>query len=361
MAEAPSPDCEVHFKVVDEIGQGDQPPLSPIPVMLGNTPIPDANQESSQFLPRFSETPPTLPFMENRLSNHHRQNAETQILVKPEPYNGKDDWDEYLSHFQDCAELGRWSNRTKLLFLAASLRGQARTFYMSLSAEDKESYQSLINKLNQRFGSTRNQNRWLSKLEMRRRLPEESIAVLGDDIRQMAQRAYYNLDLNAQEALALNQLYKIISLEMKCRCIDKDCRTVAEAVDVIERYESIIGDGADKRKSNVRAVESTTASKQTYDDRRAKEDLSTSQVISALQNLTSRLDRLENNATRNQGRFEKPYQQTKTCYICQSPEHFMKSCPYRDRTQQYHQGKQNQSSTNSKNTKSQGNARPLAH
>lgn len=38
-----------------------------------------------------------------------------------------------------------------------------------------------------------------------------------------------------------NHFYKVISLEMKCRCID----TTAEAVGVIERYESIIGDGVE--------------------------------------------------------------------------------------------------------------------
>lgn len=75
---------------------------------------------------------------------------------------------------------------------------------------------------------------------MSKRSPGESKAVLGDDIRQMAQRAYYNLNALAQEALALNQLYKVISLDMKCRCIDKDCRTVAEAVDVIERYSLLV-------------------------------------------------------------------------------------------------------------------------
>lgn len=64
---------------------------------------------------------------------------------------------------------------------------------------------------------------------MRKRLPDESIAILGDDILQMVQRAYHNLDALAQEALALNQPYKVISLEMKCRCIDKDCQIVAEA------------------------------------------------------------------------------------------------------------------------------------
>jgi hypothetical protein len=40
-----------------------------------------------------------------------------------------------------------------------------------------------------------------------------------------------NIDTLAQEALALNQLYKSISLEMKSKCIDKECETVATAVD----------------------------------------------------------------------------------------------------------------------------------
>jgi hypothetical protein len=43
----------------------------------------------------------------------------------------------------------------------------------------------------------------------------------------------------AQEALALNQLYKSISLEMKSKCIDKECETVATAVDIVEKHEAI--------------------------------------------------------------------------------------------------------------------------
>ena len=84
---------------------------------------------------------------------------------------------------------------------------------------------------------------------MRRWEPRESIAAVGDGIRQMAQKAYCNLDSLAQESLALNQLYNVISLKMKCRCIEKDCRTVSKAVDVIERYEAIMGDYSDRKKA----------------------------------------------------------------------------------------------------------------
>ena len=143
----------------------------------------------------------------NRDASWHYQGPN----LKPEPYSGQENWEEYISHFENCADLCQWDRRQKVLMLAASLRGQARTFYMSLSREEQNSYRSLVSTLNHRFGSSRHQNRWLAKLEMRRRESGESIAAVGDDIRQMAQKAYCNLDPLAQEALALNQLY-IISL-----------------------------------------------------------------------------------------------------------------------------------------------------
>jgi hypothetical protein len=55
----------------------------------------------------------------------------------------------------------------------------------------------------------------------------------------MAQKANRKLETLAQKALALNQLYKSIPLEMKSKCIDKECETVATAVDIIEKHEAI--------------------------------------------------------------------------------------------------------------------------
>ncbi|MCG7866921.1 MAG: hypothetical protein JAY74_11180 [Candidatus Thiodiazotropha taylori] len=252
--------------------------------------------------------------------------------VKPDPYSGQESWEEYISHFENCADLSKWDHRQKVLMLAASLRGQARTFYMSLACEQKNSYRSLVASLNQRFGSSRHQNRWLAKLEMRRREPNESIAAVGDDIRQMAQKAYCNLDSLAQEALALNQLYKIVSLEMKCRCIDRDCRTVAEAVDVIERYEAIMGDNSDRKRSNMRTIDSSPLNKAESQRLQKKPTIET-----ALERIEARLDRLERQnqfqqqTVPKQGvNAQKPTK--RTCFTCNSPFHLYKNCPYNNQS-----------------------------
>ena len=73
------------------------------------------------------------------------------------------------------------------------------------------------------------------------RRQNESIAELGDDLRCMSQRAYSSLNNEAKEMLALNQLYKSVSPELKYKCISKNCTSVTQAVSIIELCEAILG------------------------------------------------------------------------------------------------------------------------
>lgn len=242
--------------------------------------------------------------------------------IRPEPYDGSVCWEEYRSHFEDCAELSNWDNRSKVLYLATSLRSTARTFYMSLELDEKRSYRLLAARMQQRFGSSRHSTKWLSALENRHRQQGESITTLGDDIRQLTKKAYPHLDHLAQETLALNHLYKLISVEMKCRCIDKECSSIQQATEVIEKYEAILGDTThDRRRGNIRAIET----------KNIEPNLS-----EILHKLDSRLERLENATNTRplpaQPRYNKPRTQNqangrKCCFLCNSPDHFFRNCP----------------------------------
>ena len=244
--------------------------------------------------------------------------------MRPEAYDGSVTWEEYASHFEDCAELSNWDYHTKVLYLAASLRGSARTFYMSLESEEKRNYFALTARMKQRFGSSKHTSKWLSALEDRRRQPGESITTLGDDLRQLAKKGYPNLDNKAQESIALNQMYKLISVEMKCRCVDRDCETVHEATEIIEKYEAIVGDS--DRRRNVRVIDTTGVEPGLSD---------------ILQKLDGRLEKLESAVSaKHQGprqRFNhknyppRQYNNGRRCYNCNSPEHLMRDCPTRPR------------------------------
>ena len=179
-----------------------------------------------------------------------------KMVLKPEKFEGKNDLGEYLSHFQDCAELGGWDDRSKCLLLAANLRGAARKYYDGLRHEEKKDYESLLSALRQRFGDGHLQDSWMTKLETRRRKQGESVSDFGDDLWRMTQRAYHDFDLRSQEQLALKHFYRVVDAEMKIKCIENKCGNIYDAVAVVERYEALYEDRRDGRRQHMRAVDS---------------------------------------------------------------------------------------------------------
>lgn len=304
-----------------------------------------------------------------------RYNNPHTVSIRPEPYDGGEDWEEYISHFEVCAELGRWRDADKVLALAAALRGPARTFYISLEQTEKRDYGILTQRLGLRFGSTRQQNRWLSRLEMRKRNPGEAIAALADDLRQMAQRAYIDLDARAQEVLALNQLYKSVTPEVKYQCTNQGCRTVAGAVEVIERYEAIIGDGSEKKKGSVRMTTDTHLGEASNFSQEPSEN----QFHDSINGLTRRISQLEgtkqnySNSWQNNNNRRPQWGNTNNrqakCFICESTSHLCRYCPFYLRYKQENarhdntggqQGSKDQDNRNSQSL-NQGNfSSPLA-
>lgn len=255
-----------------------------------------------------------------RAPERRRRNRPPQI--KPDPFTGMEDWDQYFSYFEDCAELAQWSEKEKLLYLATSLKQQARLHYSSLPVQDKRSYKALVSKLEQRFGSKRQQTRWLSKMQNRTRVKNESIAVFGDELRLLACKAYANLDPEAQEMLALQHFYKNVSAELRCRLMDKDCKTISEAVEVVERYEDVLGQmntNNSAGSSRVRGVSGTVGQDST--DSRIGSQKEFEDIKGAIKRIEGRLDKLESNTSSRKRNTER------TCFSCGASDHFFKSCP----------------------------------
>ena len=81
------------------------------------------------------ETTGTCPtsFSLHKQHEHHSDSNYPVYKIKPDTYDGSYAFERYISHFNDCAELGLWDDRIKVLMLASNLRGAARDFYDSLS------------------------------------------------------------------------------------------------------------------------------------------------------------------------------------------------------------------------------------
>ena len=168
--------------------------------------------------------------------------------------------------------------KENVLTLAAKLKRQARVLFSGLPSCDKRSYRLLVARLEQRFGSARQQSRWMSRwmsrLQSRVRKQGESIAAFGDDLLLMEQKAYVTLDSHAQEMLALQQFNKSVPVEMRCRIMDRDCNSISEAVDVVERYEELLSENMDRKRAITRATDN-----QFFDDNNQSPDITKTENI----------------------------------------------------------------------------------
>ena len=115
---------------------------------------------------------------------------------------------------------------------------------------------------------------------------------------------------------------------MKCRCIDHDCQSVQQAVEVIERYEAILGEATQERKKgNVRNIEQSQQPQNPDPN-----------ISSILKKLDTRLERLESvslaqqlTSRDTQQWRQHPVSRNRKCFFCSSPDHMIKNCPEKAR------------------------------
>ena len=72
-------------------------------------------------------------------------------LVKPERYDGGEDWITYLHHFEWCAELNGWSESEKARFLTVSVTGTARQVLAGVERDRLRDYGTVVQILRSRF------------------------------------------------------------------------------------------------------------------------------------------------------------------------------------------------------------------
>lgn len=191
-------------------------------------------------------------------SNHWRENANEKSRMKPQNYDGREDLDEYLTQFELVSELNNWSYRTKSLYMASSLTGDARGLLNELDPEERRDFDQIVSALKNRFGSVNKAEVFRSELQTRVKGKNETIPELAQSIKKLTRKAYPSAKADVIEILALDYFidaipYKDIRIRLREVCP----KTVSEAEKIAVRLDAV--HVADKsRNCNVKAVGAST-------------------------------------------------------------------------------------------------------
>ena len=159
------------------------------------------------------------------------QEENIRPVVHPDKFDCGIGWQDYLTHFELCADLNRWSEEQKAIYLAVSLRGAAQELLCNLTSEDRRSYTVLVRNLAARFGSESQTELFRTQLKSRMRLPRETLSELAQRIKWLVARAYPQAVTLLREMLAMDHFIDALhDSESRLRLNQNKPRNLDEAV-----------------------------------------------------------------------------------------------------------------------------------
>uniref|UniRef100_A0A1X7TFY0 Reverse transcriptase domain-containing protein n=1 Tax=Amphimedon queenslandica TaxID=400682 RepID=A0A1X7TFY0_AMPQE len=72
-------------------------------------------------------------------------------IILPDSFSGESNWEQWLLHFNDCADVNQWDADNKLRFLKVRLTGRAQSVFHRLPDTDKASFQAAVVALEAHF------------------------------------------------------------------------------------------------------------------------------------------------------------------------------------------------------------------
>ena len=107
--------------------------------------------------------------------------------MKPAKFDGRTPLDEFIISFENCADFNKWSMEDKAAHLRNSLTGNATQLLRDSAAS---TYKELLEKLERRYGTQLQQEKFRTELRCRRRKKDEPVAELAEAVRNLMMLAY---------------------------------------------------------------------------------------------------------------------------------------------------------------------------
>ena len=187
--------------------------------------------------PRVSKERHSSPSPGRRRSSKPDKHREARFMIKPPRFEGKDSClESHLVKFEIVAKRNKWDEFEKADFLKCSLSGEASHLLRDLS--DSASYDDVVYKLRQRYGSLEQIESFRMELKQRKRKPGESLTNLLKDIRRLFALAFpgppnYLSELTAKDAF----IDALGDRELMIKVLEREPKTLDQAFKIAERLE----------------------------------------------------------------------------------------------------------------------------
>ena len=176
---------------------------------------------------------------------HHVRNMMVQGDIPPpllpEKFDGNQNFDDWVSHFECVSKINGWSKSKKALWFRVCVTGRAHVAYNLLSHETQESFELCKAALRERFEPASKREHYKLEFERRKKSKTENWADFGDDLHSLADKAFPELQDEAREKLALlRYLDQLDSQQISFAVRQRKPQTIRQAVTATLEFESYL-------------------------------------------------------------------------------------------------------------------------
>ncbi len=200
-----------------------------------------------------------LELSEERTKRGPARGNTGMVSSKSPRFNGETEWTAFLVQFETWMQLHGYDlpkhegSRSGLLGLA--MEGEAQVYFSGLSQDERQDFQALKSRLQQRYGGDGTAEVSKAKLQsLAKRQPGEDLSKLRDSAWLMSRKGYPRLPREAQEQIALDALLRAVDADLRIQCSMGNCRDLDQAVSLMQRYEAVAQSDPDRKKKLVKKV-----------------------------------------------------------------------------------------------------------
>jgi hypothetical protein len=162
--------------------------------------------------------------------------------VRPETYNGKSEWGDFICHFDRVASWNDWSPPEKARQLAMCLRAPASYQLTGLSNAILSDYQWLTASLGQRFSPEERQLSARCEFRNRTRQHNEKATDFMTELQRQAAKGWPNFGPETCDAMVMEQFIAGLGDEsIRKHVVFGHARTLPAAVSLAEEYDAFAG------------------------------------------------------------------------------------------------------------------------
>ena len=159
--------------------------------------------------------------------------------LKLRDFAGIEPLPEFLHRFSVCAKHNEWSELEKANHLSCALVGEAAQVLWGHEAGPCDSADEIIERLNNRFGSSGQSALFQARLAARKQKRGEGLAELAQDIRTLMSKAFGGKSSPHSEAMGTKfYLDALYSKELALRVMEQEPKTLDDAIKVSLRLQA---------------------------------------------------------------------------------------------------------------------------